>query len=76
MALIALGVAGIGWGVVHMDVAALGSGPPEHLDFAHRRPYDQVKRSAHAALPGTLLRAGAGFLLILGGRRVLRGPQE
>lgn len=67
--MIGLGVALIAWAALHMADASLGD---SGSSFETRQPYDQVKRNAREAFLGTLVRAGAGALLIgFGGR--LRG---
>lgn len=71
--LIGLGLALIVWAVLYMNVSALGM-PPEQRTFAHRRPYNEIKRSVHEAFPGFVLRAGVGGLLIwYAARRNRRG---
>ena len=69
--LIGSGIALLVWAVLYMNVSALGM-PPAERSFAHRRPYNEIKRSAHEAFPGFLLRAGAGGLLIYLGARLRR----
>lgn len=69
--LIAAGAALLLWAVLYMNVRALGL-PPAERTFAHRRPYNEIKRSAHAAFPGFLLRAGSGGLLVIVGLRLRR----
>jgi hypothetical protein len=63
------------WGVLHLTSAGYGTDP--HRGFAERRPYNEVKRSVHAAVPGALLRAAAGGLAIAVGARLRRasGPR-
>lgn len=69
--LIGLGIALLAWAVIYMNFSALG-GPPAQRTFAHRRPYDQIKRSVHEAFPGFLLRAASGGLAIYFGARLRR----
>lgn len=65
LALIALGLAGILWGVLHVLLAV---GGPEQADFAHRPRYDEVKPVVHRELFGGLVRSLAGLLVaFLGG---------
>jgi hypothetical protein len=61
--LFACGTALMVWAVFAFCAAALG-GPPDEILFANRRPYDEVKRSVHAAFPGLLLRGLGGLLLL------------
>jgi hypothetical protein len=63
------------WAVLHLNSRSLGSAPSQR-DFAHRRPYNQVKRSAHEAFPGFLLRAGAGGLCLWLGAWLLRSTRS
>lgn len=66
VALIALGVAGIVWGVFHL-LAALPE--PDQLDFAHRTTDYQNRSVAHERFPGAAWRALCGLgLALLGGR--------
>ena len=62
--LIALGIAGILWGVVHILLAV---GGPEQPDFAHRQTYDQVKPIVHRVFFGGLVRSLAGLALAIAG---------
>lgn len=79
-ALVALGVAGIVWGVLHVVLAV---GGPERADFAHRPRYDEVKPVVHRELFGGLLRSLGGLALALAGgtlrggalRRLHGGPR-
>lgn len=67
LVLIALGLALILWGVLHV----LGEvGGPQRRDFAHRRTYTQVKQAVHGAFAGMLLRALPGLALVLLGARL------
>lgn len=66
---IGLGVLCLAWGALHMADASLeGSGKT----FETRQSYDQVKRRSQRAFLGTLVRAGAGALLIGLGTRLRR----
>ena len=70
--------AGIGvllWASLAFTSASLG-GPPDDVNFANRRPYNEVKRAAHAAFLPLLLRAGAGMGLLLVGGRILRKKND
>ena len=72
--LIALGIAGILWGVAHILLAV---GGPEQPDFAHRQTYDQVKPIVHRVFFGGLVRSLAGLALaIVGGRLRSRALSE
>ncbi len=62
--LIALGIAGILWGVFHL-LAAVGG--PEQPDFAHRQRYDEVKLLIHRSFFGALLRSLAGLAVAMAG---------
>lgn len=67
--LIALGIAGILWGVLHLLFVV---GGPEKADFAHRQRYDEVKPLVQHAMFGALVRSLAGlFVAMTGGS--LRG---
>jgi len=72
-ALTGIGLACILWAVVFMNARAIG-GPPDGLDFARRRPYDQVKSAVHEAFPGFLLRGLSGLALVVAGRRLAARP--
>ena len=64
--LIVVGIAGIVWGVFHV-LGAVGG--PDQRDFAHRIPYDEVKRRVHGAFAGGLVRSLAGLgVALVGGR--------
>jgi hypothetical protein len=63
--LIALGIAGILWGVFHILDAAQGSDP------TRRSTYDEVKPRLHRAFPGGLARGLAGLGVAMIGGRVL-----
>jgi hypothetical protein len=78
-ALLAVGVAGILWGVLHVLLAV---GGPERADFAHRPRYDEVKPIVQRELFGGLLRSLGGLIVALVGGssrgaalRRLHGPQ-
>jgi hypothetical protein len=73
-ALIALGVAGILWGVFHVLAAAQLR--PERLDFAHRTTSDQARQAVHETFGGGLLRALAGLALAIAGGRVRARARE
>ena len=67
LALIALGVLGILWGVFHV----LGALPTaEKLEFAHRMTDYQARKSVHETFPGGLARALVGLGIALWGGRV------
>lgn len=63
-ALMAVGVAGILWGALHL---VLTVGGPEQADFAHRQRYDEVKPVVHHALFGSLVRSLAGLAVAMTG---------
>lgn len=66
LALIALGIVGILWGVFHI-LNALPTA--EKLDFAHRMTDYQARKSVHETFPGGLLRSLIGLgVALLGGR--------
>jgi hypothetical protein len=67
--LIALGIAGILWGVAHILLAV---GGPERADFAHRQTYDEVKPVVQRVFFGGLVRSLVGLALAIAGGR-LRG---
>jgi hypothetical protein len=72
---VALGIALLVWAALFLSSASdAGSG----RTFETRQPYDQVKRQAHEALPGTLARGLAGLALLWVGSRLLGGgrPEE
>jgi hypothetical protein len=75
--LIALGIAGILWGVFHVLDAIPSS---EQKDFAHRTTYGEAKAAVHETFLGGLLRALAGLALAMAGARVraraLREPER
>ena len=75
LALIALGLIGILWGVLHVLEAANGPGWGP-TSFEDRRGYDQVKVDVHAALPGGLVRSFAGLGLLLLGARLRRSDED
>ena len=75
-ALLVAGGASLLWAVLFLTTRAFGPGPPERLDFAHRRPYDQVKRDVHAAVPGMAWRGLLGLLLLSAGTRLVRRDDE
>jgi hypothetical protein len=67
LALIALGVLGILWGVFHV----LGALPTaEKLDFAHRMTDYQARKSVHETFPGGLARALVGLGIAVWGGSV------
>jgi hypothetical protein len=68
-ALIALGVLVLIWAALYMTSSTIG-GPPDQLDFAHRRTYDQIKQSVHSAALGMAWRAALGGALIWLGARL------
>lgn len=61
--LVALGIAGILWGVFHMLGSVHGSDGAART-FAERESYNQVKTRLHEALPGGLTRAAVGGLFL------------
>ncbi len=62
--LIGLGIAGILWGVFHL-LAAVPR--PEQRDFAHRRPYNEVKVALQGAFLGTVVRSLLGLAIAIYG---------
>jgi hypothetical protein len=68
-ALVAVGVAGILWGALHVVLAV---GGPERADFAHRPRYDEVKPVVHRELFGGLVRSLTGLAVAIAGG-TLRG---
>jgi len=67
--LIALGFALIFWGVIYF--LEVGNGPGwGPTRFADRPGYDQVKVNLHSAMPGLVLRALAGWLILRAGWRI------
>jgi hypothetical protein len=71
-ALIAIGIAGILWGVFHVLAATQ---PPPGAPL-RRQTYDEVKPRVHRSFAGGLVRALAGLGVALIGGRVLRGATE
>jgi hypothetical protein len=71
--LIALGIAGILWGVAHVLLAV---GGPEKPEFAHRQTYDEVKPIVQRVYFGGLLRSLAGLALAIAGGRVRTRAQR
>jgi hypothetical protein len=71
LALIALGLAGILWGVFHV-LGAIGG--YEQRDFAHRKTDHQVRTVVHQTFGGALVRALAGLTLVVVGGRLRRQP--
>jgi hypothetical protein len=69
------GIALLLWAALAFTGASLG-GPPEHLSFANRRPYNEVKRAAHAAFLPLVVRVSVGMCLLLGGARILGSEGE
>jgi hypothetical protein len=72
LVLVAVGLAGLLWGVLQITSAGFGTQPT--ASFAERRGYDQVKRDVHEVFPFALLRSLAGLVLLLGGLRLLQPP--
>lgn len=68
VALIAVGLVCILWGVFHVLNATSQTG----RTFAERRGYNEVKATIHERFPGALLRALAGLALAVTGNRLLR----
>jgi hypothetical protein len=64
LALMALGIGGILWGVLHLLLAV---GGPEQADFAHRPRYDEVKPVVQREMFGALVRAVAGLFVAMAG---------
>jgi hypothetical protein len=73
LALIALGLAGILWGVFHVLNAIGGY---EERDFAHRKSDYEVRSVVHETFPGALARSLAGLALLLAGGRLRRTGAE
>ena len=71
--LIALGVAGILWGVFHL-LGAVGG--PEQPGFAHRQTYNEVKPLVHGAMLGAFLRSFGGLALAIVGARIRANAQS
>lgn len=71
LALIALGLAGILWGVFHV-LGAIGG--YEERDFAHRKTDHQVRTVVHQTFGGALVRALLGLTLVVVGGRLRREP--
>lgn len=71
--LVALGVAGIAWGALHLADRAQGG--RRRTVFAQRVGYDEAKGAVHQALPGALLRSLGGLVLAVVGGRLLRRPE-
>ena len=61
--MVGVGIGVLLWAALSFTSSSLG-GPPDELHFANRRPYNEVKRSVHAAFPGLLLRGLGGLLLL------------
>jgi len=74
VALIALGILGILWGVFHVLEATR---PPPGEPF-RRQTYNEVKPRVHQSFPGGLVRALAGLAVAMAGGRLLapRAPRE
>jgi len=68
--LVGVGIALLLWAALAFTNASLG-GPPEEVHFANRRPYNEVKRAAHAAFLPLVLRTAAGMGILLVGARIL-----
>jgi hypothetical protein len=66
LALIALGVLGILWGVFHV----LGALPEHGLDFAHRNTDYEDRKATHGSFPGGFARAMLGLGLVIVGARL------
>jgi len=62
----AVGLAGVLWGVFHV----LGATSQAGRTFAERRGYNEVKMAVHERFPGALLRAFGGLALAIVGHRV------
>ena len=68
--LVGVGIIVLLWGGLDFTSASIG-GPPDDLHFANRRPYNEVKRAAHAAFLPLVLRTAAGMGILLVGARIL-----
>jgi hypothetical protein len=68
LALIALGVLGILWGVFHVLDALPSPGP----DFAHRNTDYEDRKATHGSFPGGFARAMLGLGLVFVGARLRR----
>ena len=55
------------WGVLYLTTATIGG--PIH-EFKDRRTYNEVKKAAHEAFPGALVRGLAGWALVWYGGRM------
>jgi len=67
LALIAVGILGILWGVFHV----LDAVPkPESLDFAHRTTDHQARAAVHRSFFGGLVRALFGLTIAISGGRM------
>ena len=73
LVLIALGLAGILWGVFHVLDAIGGY---EERDFAHRKRDYEVRTVVHETFPGALARSLAGLALVLAGGRLRRSADR
>jgi len=72
LALMALGLLGILWGVFHVLDAI---GPYEQKDFAHRKTDYEVRSTVHETFPGGFLRAMGGLVLLVVGARLRAGER-
>jgi hypothetical protein len=70
----AIGFAVMLWGVLYLTTATIGG--PIH-EFKDRRTYNEVKKAAHEAFPGALVRGLAGWALAwYGGRMRARAGKD
>ena len=68
--MVGVGIGVLLWAALSFTSSSLG-GPPDELHFANRRPYNEVKRSAHAAFLPLVLRVAVGMGILLVGARLL-----
>lgn len=68
-ACVGCGILVLAWAALSFTSASIG-GRPEVVTFANRRPYNQVKRAAHAAFLPLVLRVALGMGLLVGGARL------
>jgi len=72
-ALIALGIAGILWGVFHV-LGAIGG--YEQRDFAHRKTDHEVRTIVHETFPVGFAKAMAGLAVLLAGGHLRRSAKD
>ena len=63
----ALGFVVMLWGVLYLTTATIGG---RVYEFKDRRTYNEVKKAAHEAFPGALVRGLAGWALVWWGGRI------